>query len=65
MIAEKSGVQKILIDDDLIKAPVYQKVRVYPNVTSLITERDKVAYRQKVYAASYSLVPHVNWFSEG
>jgi hypothetical protein len=48
MIAEKTGIQKILVDDDLVKAPVYQKVRIDPNVTSLITERDKVAYRQKV-----------------
>lgn len=48
MIAEKLGIQKILIDDDFVKAPVYETVRIDPNVTSLITERDKVAYRQKV-----------------
>lgn len=47
MIAEKSGVQKILIDEDFIKDPIYQSIRMHPGITSLITERDKAVYRQK------------------
>ncbi|KAE8448885.1 hypothetical protein EG329_008681 [Mollisiaceae sp. DMI_Dod_QoI] len=47
LIAEKSGVLKILVDEDFVKAPIYESVRVDPNVTSLITERDKALYRQK------------------
>ncbi|KAF8848211.1 cytochrome P450 [Acephala macrosclerotiorum] len=44
---EKSAIKKTLIDEDFVKAPVYETVRIHPNVTSLITERDRAAYRQK------------------
>ncbi len=57
MIAEKSGVLKILVDEDFVKAPIYEAVRVDPSVSSLITERDKALYRQKVSRGS--ALPHV------
>ncbi|CZR69470.1 related to benzoate 4-monooxygenase cytochrome P450 [Phialocephala subalpina] len=53
MFEEKSLIKKTLIDKDFVKAPVYETVRIHPNVTSLITERDRAAYRQKVNAAPH------------
>lgn len=53
MFADKSSVQKILVEDDFIKAPIYESIRLHPKVTSLITERDKVAYKQKVSCRLY------------
>jgi hypothetical protein len=48
LFANKAGVQQILIDDDLVKAPVYRPLQTDAKVTSLISERDKVAYKAKV-----------------
>jgi hypothetical protein len=51
LVAEKHGVQKILVRDDLQKSPVYEAARPYPEVSNLITERDKKAYKHKVCVA--------------
>lgn len=48
LFAGKSAIQKIVVEDDLIKSPDYEWIRSDPEITNLITERDKVAYRQKV-----------------
>jgi hypothetical protein len=48
MFRDKATIQKILIDDDLRKSRDYESVREDPNVASLITETDKVKYKQKV-----------------
>lgn len=52
LIASKSAIQKVIIEEDLIKSPEYESGRNDPKVTNLHTERDKVAYRQKVYTSS-------------
>lgn len=48
MIAEKMGINRILVEEDWVKAPIYESIRMDKNVTSLITERDKAKYRQRV-----------------
>lgn len=48
MFRDKASVQKILVEDDLVKSPIYEAIRPHPNVTSLITETDKTLYKQKV-----------------
>jgi len=47
LFANKAAVQQILVDDDLVKAPVYRTLQTDVKVTSLISERDKVAYKAK------------------
>ncbi|CZT12574.1 hypothetical protein WAI453_005583 [Rhynchosporium graminicola] len=44
---DRNAVQQILVEDDLVKAPIYKSIRLHPDVTSLITETDKVKYKQK------------------
>jgi hypothetical protein len=48
MFADKASIQKILVDGDFRKSRDYETVREDPHVTSLITETDKVKYKQKV-----------------
>jgi hypothetical protein len=48
MFADKASILKILIDEDFRKSRDYEAVREDPNVTNLITETDKVKYKQKV-----------------
>ena len=48
LFRDKAAVQKILVEDDLVKGPVYEMIRPRPDVTSLITETDKTLYKQKV-----------------
>jgi hypothetical protein len=55
LFANKAGAQQILVDDDLVKAPVYRSLQTDAKVTSLISERDKVVYKAKV---SYKSFPH-------
>lgn len=47
LFGSKDGIQKILVEEDLAKAPVYSDVEVYKGVSNLITERDKAAYKAK------------------
>ncbi|PVH81743.1 cytochrome P450 [Cadophora sp. DSE1049] len=47
LFKDKAAVQKILVEDDLVKAPTYEAIRPYPHITSLISERDKTAYKKK------------------
>jgi hypothetical protein len=51
LIASKSANLKVIIEEDLIKSPEYEKDRNDLKVTNLLSERDKVAYRQKVYTS--------------
>ena len=48
MFADKASILKILIDEDFRKSRDYEAVREDPHVTNLITETDKVKYKQKV-----------------
>jgi hypothetical protein len=48
MFAGKNAIQKIIVEDDMLKSPEYDWRLADPNITNLITERDRVAYRQKV-----------------
>ncbi|PMD33538.1 cytochrome P450 [Hyaloscypha variabilis F] len=47
MFRDKATITKILIDEDFRKSHDYETVREDPNVASLITETDKVKYKQK------------------
>jgi hypothetical protein len=49
LVASKSAIQKVIVEEDLIKSPEYTTGRDDPKITNLITERDKIAYKQKVY----------------
>jgi hypothetical protein len=48
LFADKAAIQKILVDEDFRKSRDYERAREDPHVTSLITETDKVKYKQKV-----------------
>jgi len=48
LFADKAAIQKILVDDDFRKSHDYERIREDPHVASLITETDKVKYKQKV-----------------
>jgi hypothetical protein len=48
LFSNKAAAQQILVDDDLVKAPVYRSLQMDAKVTSLISERDKVVYKAKV-----------------
>jgi hypothetical protein len=52
LVAEKSAIQKILIDDDFKKSPDYEATRQEHDITSLISETDKVKYKQRVSESS-------------
>jgi hypothetical protein len=48
LFAGKNAIQKIVVEDDLLKSPMYEWLRADPKISNLITERDRTAYRQKV-----------------
>ena len=48
LFSNKAACQQILVDDDLVKAPIYRSLQTDAKVTSLISERDKVVYKAKV-----------------
>lgn len=48
LFAGKNAIQKIVVEDDLLKSPMYEWLRVDKKITNLITERDRAVYRQKV-----------------
>ena len=48
LFAGKNAIQKIVVEDDLLKSPQYEWLRADPKISNLITERDKAAYKQKV-----------------
>ncbi len=61
IFASKAAIRKIMVEEDLIKVPEYAWFRVNPNITNLLNERDRVAYKQKVYTCvNESLVPLAN-----
>lgn len=47
LFADKAAIQKILVEDDFRKSHDYERIREDPHVASLITETDKVKYKQK------------------
>jgi hypothetical protein len=55
MFADKASIQKIIVDEDFRKSRDYEVVREDPHITSLITETDKVKYKQKVYMSSHRI----------
>lgn len=48
LVAEKQAIHKIVVEEDLKKAPIYEAIREERHVTSLFSETDKVAYKQRV-----------------
>lgn len=53
LFASKDAAQKIVIEDDLLKSPEYEMILADPKITNLITERDRVLYRQKVWSTNH------------
>jgi cytochrome P450 len=56
LFAGKNAIQRIIVEDDMLKGPEYEWLRDDPQVTNLITERDKAAYRQKVRHALFVVI---------
>lgn len=54
IFAEKSAIQKILVEEDFKKAPIYDHIRGVSSVGTLFSERDKVKYKQAVLALKQS-----------
>ena len=54
IVASKSALHKVLVEEDLAKSPEYESVRVSPHISSLMNERDKAVYRQRVRCNSAS-----------
>ncbi len=48
MFADKASIRKIIVDEDFRKSRDYETAREDPHITSLITETDKVKYKEKV-----------------
>lgn len=48
IFADKDAIQKILVEEDFKKAPIYETMSTDPHVTNLFSETDKVKYRQAV-----------------
>lgn len=41
IMADKAGIQQILVEHDLAKAPFFDNMRLHPGNPMLVTERDK------------------------
>ena len=50
LVASKAGINKVLIEDDFVKAPYFDNMRLHPGNAMLVTERDKVTHKR---VASY------------
>jgi len=48
LVADKAGINKILIEEDLVKAPFFDGLRLHPGNPMLVTERDKVSHKHVV-----------------
>jgi len=48
IFAEKDAIQKIVVEEDFKKAPIYEAMRQNPDVTTLLTETDKAKYKPAV-----------------
>lgn len=48
LVAEKSAILKILVDEDFRKSPDYEAIREDYKITSLISETDKIKYKHRV-----------------
>jgi hypothetical protein len=48
LVADKDAIHKILVEEDLIKAPSYDLGKFEGKIASLITERDRTVHRRRV-----------------
>ena len=48
LVASKAGINKVLIEDDFVKAPYFDGMRLHPGNAMLVTERDKVTHKRVV-----------------
>jgi hypothetical protein len=48
LVASKSEIRKIIVEEDLKKAHMYEAIRPNPLITTLFSERDKTAYKHRV-----------------
>ena len=55
MVASKAAIQKILVEDDFRKSPLYTLTQEDPHVSNLFTETDTKVYKQKVCTSSFPL----------
>ena len=44
----KDAIQKIIVEDDMVKTPELEWIREDPHIANLISERDKAKYKQLV-----------------
>lgn len=49
LIADKDAIRKVLSEIDMKKGPVYDDMRLQPDVASLFTETDKASYKIAVW----------------
>jgi hypothetical protein len=47
-VADKAGIHKILVEEDLVKAPYHDKMRLHPGIPIIVTETDKVSHKRMV-----------------
>lgn len=45
LVADKAGIHKILVEEDLVKAFFFDGLRLHPGNAMLVTDRDKVSHK--------------------
>ncbi|KUJ07792.1 cytochrome P450 [Mollisia scopiformis] len=55
LIADKAGIQKILVEEDLVKAPFFDALRLHPGNPMLVTERNKASHKSTDVMSATSL----------
>ena len=48
MVGDRDGIQKILVEEDLMKSPLYDLVKPDAKIADLLSERDRVEYKKRV-----------------
>lgn len=48
LVADKAGIHKVLVEENLDKAPIFDGMRLHPGNPMLVTERDKAAHKHTV-----------------
>jgi hypothetical protein len=61
VFADKAGVRKMLLETDLPKSPIYDKMRIHQGNATLFTETDKAALKVSVLSQS-QLVTYADVF---
>ena len=54
LVADRAGIQRVLVELDLVKAPFFDNMRLHPGNPMLVTERDKESHKRTVIHSSFS-----------